>query len=235
MGVELVARGQRCSSCGEGLYAYEEIERQDALIADALIARGIRTGEEFVFVRKSADVAAADVARLFGVRPETVWRWEHDESEIPRTAAYALGQPQADAAELRGVRHGSRSMKHDPCQAAQSPARKPASPPGSTIALTSTRPHPGALSGTRPGRRSAGRCRRTAREQMLEVRAGPADNAGRQEQAVQRDRRSPAVEPRRDPQRPQQLAAVSRQRPVSAVYLAAKELVRSSTNAGSGP
>src|SRR4051812_30443702 len=89
-GVEVLAHGQRCSVCGEELYDAKEIDRQDALIAEALVARGIRTGEEFVFVRKSADLAAADVARLFGVRPETVWRWEHDESEIPRTAAYAL-------------------------------------------------------------------------------------------------------------------------------------------------
>jgi transcriptional regulator with XRE-family HTH domain len=39
-----------------------------------------------------ADRKAVDVAELFGVRPETVWRWEHGETEIPRTAAYALGQ-----------------------------------------------------------------------------------------------------------------------------------------------
>lgn len=92
MGVEFVARGQRCSSCGEELYDYEELGRHDALIADALVARGVRTGAEFVFVRKSADLKAVDVAELFGVRPETVWRWEHGETEIPRTAAYALGQ-----------------------------------------------------------------------------------------------------------------------------------------------
>jgi DNA-binding transcriptional regulator YiaG len=92
MGVELVARGQRCSSCGEGLYAGDEVQRQEALVAEAIVARGIRTGEEFVFVRKTADLAAADIARLFGVRPETVWRWEHDEHEIPRTAAFALAQ-----------------------------------------------------------------------------------------------------------------------------------------------
>ena len=92
MGVEIVARGQRCSSCGEELYDAKEIDRQDALITAALVARGIRTGEEFVFVRKSAGLAAADIARLFGVRPETVWRWEHDEHEIPRTAAFALAQ-----------------------------------------------------------------------------------------------------------------------------------------------
>jgi DNA-binding transcriptional regulator YiaG len=92
LGVEILARGRRCSSCGEELYDYDELGRQDALIADALVARGVRTGAEFVFVRKSADLKAVDVAELFGVRPETVWRWEHDETEIPRTAAYALGQ-----------------------------------------------------------------------------------------------------------------------------------------------
>jgi putative zinc finger/helix-turn-helix YgiT family protein len=92
MGIEIVARGRRCSSCGEQLFDYEELGRQDALAADAIVARGIRTGKEFVFVRKSADLKAVEVAELFGVRPETVWRWEHGESEIPRTAAYALGQ-----------------------------------------------------------------------------------------------------------------------------------------------
>jgi putative zinc finger/helix-turn-helix YgiT family protein len=92
MGVEITARGQRCSSCGEMLFDYEEAGRQDALIADALVARGVRTGAEFVFVRKSASLKAVEVAELFGVRPETVWRWEHGESEIPRTAAFALAE-----------------------------------------------------------------------------------------------------------------------------------------------
>ena len=92
MGVEIIARGERCSSCGETLFGYEEVGRQDALIADALVARGIRTGAEFVFVRKSAGLKAVEVAELFGVRPETVWRWEHGETEIPRTAAFALAE-----------------------------------------------------------------------------------------------------------------------------------------------
>ena len=90
--VEILARGKRCSSCGETLFDYDELGRQDALIADALVARGVRTGPEFVFVRKSAGLQAVDVAELFGVRPETVWRWEHGQTAIPRTAAYALGQ-----------------------------------------------------------------------------------------------------------------------------------------------
>lgn len=92
MGVELKARGLRCPSCGEQIFDLAEMERQDALIADALVARGVRTGPEFVFVRKSAELKATEVAELFGVRPETVWRWEHDQTEIPRTVAFALGQ-----------------------------------------------------------------------------------------------------------------------------------------------
>ena len=92
MGVTLVARGQRCTSCGEDLFDYDEMTRQDAVIAEELVARGIRTGAEFVFVRKSANLKAVEVAKLFGVRPETVWRWEHDETDIPWTAAYSLGQ-----------------------------------------------------------------------------------------------------------------------------------------------
>lgn len=90
--VELVGRGKRCSSCGETIFDHDEMGRQDALIADALVARGVRTGREFVFVRKSAGLQAVEVAGLFGVRPETVWRWEHGQTAIPRTAAFALGQ-----------------------------------------------------------------------------------------------------------------------------------------------
>lgn len=92
MGVAFAARGLRCDACGEIVFDLAEAERQEALLADALVERGVRTGAEFVFVRKSADLKATEVADLFGVRPETVWRWEHDQTEIPRTAAYALGQ-----------------------------------------------------------------------------------------------------------------------------------------------
>lgn len=47
LGVEILVRARKCSSCEEELYDYEELGRQDALIADALVARGVCTGEEF--------------------------------------------------------------------------------------------------------------------------------------------------------------------------------------------
>ena len=92
MGVEIVAHGRRCRSCGETLYEAGELERQERELATALVARGIRTGQEFKHVRKIAGLRANDVAEMFGVRPETVSRWERGEGELPRTAAFALGQ-----------------------------------------------------------------------------------------------------------------------------------------------
>lgn len=43
-------------------------------------------------MRKAAGFRAVEVADLFGVRPETISRWEHGEAEIPRTAAFALAE-----------------------------------------------------------------------------------------------------------------------------------------------
>lgn len=92
IGIEFITRGRRCESCGETLFDFEEVGRQEQAIADALIKRGIRTGTEFRFVRKLAGLRANEVADMFGVRAETVSRWERDEVEVPRTAAYALGE-----------------------------------------------------------------------------------------------------------------------------------------------
>jgi putative zinc finger/helix-turn-helix YgiT family protein len=92
MGVELTAHGERCSACGEQLFDYAEAKRQRQVLVAALVERGVRTGQEFALVRKAADLRGVEVAELFGVRPETISRWEHGEAEIPRTAAFALAE-----------------------------------------------------------------------------------------------------------------------------------------------
>jgi putative zinc finger/helix-turn-helix YgiT family protein len=92
MGIKISVHGRRCSVCGETLYDHEEVGRQEQELAAALVERGVRTGPEFALVRKAAGFRAVEIAELFGVRPETVSRWEHGEGEIPRTAAFALGQ-----------------------------------------------------------------------------------------------------------------------------------------------
>jgi transcriptional regulator with XRE-family HTH domain len=52
----------------------------------------IHSDVEFKFVRKLAGLRANEVADMFGVRKETVSRWQRGEVEIPRPAAYALGE-----------------------------------------------------------------------------------------------------------------------------------------------
>ena len=91
-GVEVATNVQRCRSCGEEIFEAREIRRQENEVATIIATRGIRTGREFKFVRKAAGYRAVDIAAMFDVRPETVSRWERDEVEIPRIAAYALGE-----------------------------------------------------------------------------------------------------------------------------------------------
>jgi DNA-binding transcriptional regulator YiaG len=91
MGFEIESAGQQCGSCGEILITLTERGRQERIAAQRIVDRGIRTGSEFQFVRKLAGFRATEVADMFGVRKETVSRWERAEVEIPRTAAYTLG------------------------------------------------------------------------------------------------------------------------------------------------
>ena len=91
MGMAVEAKGQRCKACGEILIGLADRGRQERLAAERLVARGIRSGVEFKFVRKVAGLRANEVADLFGVRKETVSRWERGEVEVPRIAAYTLG------------------------------------------------------------------------------------------------------------------------------------------------
>jgi putative zinc finger/helix-turn-helix YgiT family protein len=90
-GVEIAAHGKRCRECGETLFDLVEMKRQERAIAKELAARGVRTGSEFKLVRKVAGLRAVDVAAMLNVTPETVSRWECGTVEIPRAAAYVLG------------------------------------------------------------------------------------------------------------------------------------------------
>jgi putative zinc finger/helix-turn-helix YgiT family protein len=90
-GFKIEGCGQQCRSCGEILIALTEYGRMEQIAAKRIVARGIRTGSEFKFVRKRAGLQANEVADMFGVRKETVSRWERGEVPVPRTAAYTLG------------------------------------------------------------------------------------------------------------------------------------------------
>src|SRR5215216_2683143 len=92
MGVDFVARGQRCSNCGETLFDFEEIGRQDKIVALGIAKRGIRDAKELKFVRKTIDIKALDLGELLDVAAETVSRWENEKLPIPRYAVFILGE-----------------------------------------------------------------------------------------------------------------------------------------------
>lgn len=100
-GILILARGRRCSACGETMYDHEEIGRQERELSAALIKRGLRSGAEFAFVRKVAGFRVVELADLLAVRPEIVCRWERGEKELPRAAALELARcaSQVDAAK----------------------------------------------------------------------------------------------------------------------------------------
>jgi putative zinc finger/helix-turn-helix YgiT family protein len=90
-GVEIVAHGQRCRDCDETLFEAAEMKRQERAIAKEIATRRVRTGSEFKLLRKVAGLCAVDVAGMLDITPETVSRWERGTVEIPRAAAYVLG------------------------------------------------------------------------------------------------------------------------------------------------
>src|SRR5215216_1018876 len=91
-GISILGHGSKCSSCGELLFDDAEVERQERAAAATLVERGIRTAAAFRLVRKVAGFKAIEIAELLDVRPETVSRWERGEIDIPRAAAFALGE-----------------------------------------------------------------------------------------------------------------------------------------------
>lgn len=91
-GVEHPATGRRCKACGEIVFTGEQVDRAQRALAAGLVQRGIRAGNEFKLVRKIAGYQAAVIAAMLDVRPETISRWECGEIELPRLAAYVLGE-----------------------------------------------------------------------------------------------------------------------------------------------
>lgn len=106
-GLEVTAKGVRCSACEEIIFTGDEVDRHQRFVVDEFVRRGIRRGHEFVWVRKMLSLRANEVAALLDVTPETVSRWEHDVIPIPRLAAFALGElyerPRVTRAKLEAL------------------------------------------------------------------------------------------------------------------------------------
>jgi putative zinc finger/helix-turn-helix YgiT family protein len=76
----------RCPKCG---YFEVAIERPAALhraIASAVIRKPARlSGPEFTFLRRELDLTGVQLARVLGVRNESVSRWEHGREPVGPT------------------------------------------------------------------------------------------------------------------------------------------------------
>jgi DNA-binding transcriptional regulator YiaG len=91
-GVELLGEAIRCNHCGEVYWPGAEVKRQETEAAAMIVARGIRNGKQFQFIRKMLQLKATDLAALLDVRPETISRWERGEYPVDRAAAFVLGE-----------------------------------------------------------------------------------------------------------------------------------------------
>lgn len=127
--LDVPARGDECSHCGEVFFSYEEVGRHEEFMAKTYIARGIRNGDEFTYIRKLMQLKALDLAHILGVTPETVSRWEGDVIPIPRLVAFTLGElylhPKATRAKL-AVYDSAASSPSSPSP--KSPRRKTGQP-----------------------------------------------------------------------------------------------------------
>ena len=74
--------GRRCPACGYSTVNGPAAVRFELLIAAELVARGLRGGAAFKFMRKALGMKAAELAQAFNVAPETISRWENDQREV---------------------------------------------------------------------------------------------------------------------------------------------------------
>ncbi|MDO4937209.1 MAG: hypothetical protein Q4E62_04760 [Sutterellaceae bacterium] len=60
------------------------------LIEQGLAKRKTMSGQEFRLCRRRADMTQRELSILMGVTERQIYRWEHDETEIPTSAAYLV-------------------------------------------------------------------------------------------------------------------------------------------------
>ena len=73
-----------CSSCGERYYEAKDLIKAEDAVTRELVARGIRDGEVFKYLRKALGLKATELADLLGVTAETISRWENGHNEADR-------------------------------------------------------------------------------------------------------------------------------------------------------
>jgi hypothetical protein len=107
-----------CTACGEAFVAAEDVGRFELGIAAMLAGMGWGTPEAFRFMRKVLGFGGAELAKLLGVEPETVSRWENGARRLDLGAFAIVGGLVED---LAAGRKGTRQR----LQALRQPAKTP--------------------------------------------------------------------------------------------------------------
>ena len=67
----------RCGACGESVLDGADLGRAQLLAGAEAMARGLRDGGTFKFIRKALGMRASELGSLLDVSPETISRWEN--------------------------------------------------------------------------------------------------------------------------------------------------------------
>lgn len=92
----------RCGGCGESFLNGEDLGRAELLAAAEAMARGLRDGGTFRFIRKALGLRAAELGDLLDVSAETISRWENSHRAAERSVWNTLADLVAD--KLQGTR-----------------------------------------------------------------------------------------------------------------------------------
>jgi putative zinc finger/helix-turn-helix YgiT family protein len=98
----VVVPATRCEKCGESYVSYDAGVRAELMVAATLPELGIDSGAALRYMRKALGLKAVELARLLGVVPETVSRWETGaNAPIPRPVLATLAAMASDKIEGR--------------------------------------------------------------------------------------------------------------------------------------
>lgn len=106
--------GVVCQDCGASYLASKTMERFEREVVLEVMAQGEPTGEAFAYARKVLGVSAKEVARLLGLTPETISRWETGRMPADIAAFFLLGVMVREAKEGRSTTLDLLRSAHEP-------------------------------------------------------------------------------------------------------------------------
>jgi hypothetical protein len=95
-------RVSSCKSCGQVFGLIEGRIELGLRAAGEFVRAGDFTGDAMKHMRRVLGLKAAEWARVIGVTPDTISRWETGKRPLPRSAAFVLGSLVMDQLEGRG-------------------------------------------------------------------------------------------------------------------------------------